>query len=165
MKKIIPYLLISSFICCAHLLKAQPYKTGIGLRLASDVNGLTIKHFIKEDAAIEGILSGPFPWRGLHITGLYEKHLPAFKSNQVLFFYGAGAHLGYYRSGRYESWKGRYYYYGSPVLSAGIDGIIGLEWLIPGIPFTLGADLKPTLEIFNPIFGYLDGGISFRYRF
>lgn len=165
MKKL-TYLFVIFCTCYSLESYSQNYNTGIGIRLGGFSNGLTVKHFIKEDAAIEGILSGGFPYRGFHVTVLYEKHLPAFKSDQILFFYGAGGHLGYYRAGMYEGWwKGKRYYYGESVMSGGIDGIIGLEWLIPGIPFTLGADIKPTIELFNPLFDYLDGGISFRYKF
>ena len=35
--------------------KAQAYNTAVGLRLGSS-SGLSVKHFISQDAAIEGIL-------------------------------------------------------------------------------------------------------------
>ena len=47
------------------------YKTGIGLR-GGYTSGLTIKHFVNSDEAIEGIVGTRF--RGLSLTGLYEWH-------------------------------------------------------------------------------------------
>ena len=48
--------------------QAQDYNTGIGLRGGLS-NGLTIKHFISSNTALEGIISTR--WRGLELTGLY----------------------------------------------------------------------------------------------
>ena len=58
-------------ICLVTYSNAQAYNTGIGLRGGLS-DGLTIKHFIEEKAAIEGILGSR--WKGISITGLYEIH-------------------------------------------------------------------------------------------
>ena len=156
---------------------SQDYKTGIGLR-GGWTSGLTAKHFIKEDAAIEGIFSSGWRrWTGYQITVLYEKHKAAFTSNDDIkgffWFYGAGVHFatGY----TYEKWydKPGYGYLGGyhetyHYSAFGIDGIFGLEYKIEEVPITVGIDVKPFIEIptiSGPSFGFWDMGLSIRYVF
>ena len=156
---------------------SQDYKTGIGLRCGW-ISGLSVKHFVKEGRALEGIFSSGWGYHGYQITGLYELHKAAFTDDDVeglFWFYGAGAHFGGgYRyskwvyvhtgpgnSGYYELEEGRY-------ATFGIDGILGMEYQIPDIPFTAGLDLRPFFEISNykdyP-FHFWDMALTLRYRF
>ncbi len=138
------------------------YTTGIGFR-GGVASGLTVKHFIKSDAAIEGILSTSFSHRGTVLTVLYEKHAPAFNARGLQWYYGAGGHIG--------SWRGRHYYdhdhkhYDDDrVIGIGIDGILGLEYYIREIPFTIGADIKPYINIPSGG-GFWDSALHVRYVF
>ncbi len=101
--------------------KAQDYHTGLGLR-AGVSPGISVKHFFSTNMAGEGIL--PVRWGGFNITGLAEWHLQVFDTEGFYFFYGGGAHLGAWDSGRD--------YYGTTEdgtkVFLGIDGIIGLEY-------------------------------------
>src|SRR5437870_263426 len=82
---------------------SQSYKTGIGLRLGGTAQGITVKHFINSDGALEGIVS--FGWHSFLITGLYEKHQRFANAEGLSWFYGGGAHIGFYRYGY------NYFYY------------------------------------------------------
>ncbi|WP_092099996.1 hypothetical protein [Pontibacter chinhatensis] len=145
--------------------QAQSYSTGIGLR-GGAASGLTVKHFIKSDAAIEGILSTSFKYRGTVLTVLYEKHAPAFNAAGLQWYYGIGGHIGF--------WEGRHYYdrhhkhyhkhYDDDVLGVGIDGVLGLEYYIRDIPFTIGADIKPYINIPSGG-GFWDTALHVRYVF
>lgn len=138
------------------------YTTGIGLR-GGAASGITIKHFISNDAAIEGIISSSFRYRGTLITVLYEKHAQAFNTRGLLWYYGLGGHVGFYDG---------YYYYrnrGSRrddgnVFGVGVDGIIGLEYYLRDIPFTVGADLKPYFNLPRGG-GFWDAALNVRYVF
>ncbi|NLB27203.1 MAG: hypothetical protein GX820_10985, partial [Bacteroidales bacterium] len=66
MKKLLFTIIVPLFLILSA--GAQDYNTGIGFRGGLS-NGLTIKHFISYNSAIEGLLSTR--WRGFHITGLY----------------------------------------------------------------------------------------------
>ncbi|GAB3008208.1 hypothetical protein GCM10027284_28320 [Cyclobacterium sediminis] len=118
--------------------KAQAYNTGVGLRLGAS-SGLSVKHFISQDAALEGILHTR--WRGLLITGLYEVHRDIEDVDGLNWFYGGGAHIG--------SWNNssKYDYDGSTVI--GIDGIIGLEYVLEELPLNFSLDFKPAINIIN----------------
>ena len=150
---------ILSLILSAFTAKAQDYHTGLGLR-ASMAPGITVKHFFTTNLAGEGILTAR--WGGFNATGLAEWHLPVFDTEGFYFFYGGGAHLGVWDSGRD--------YYGTTTdgtrFFLGVDGIIGLEYAFPDIPLSIGLDWKPGMNILSD-FGFFfdDLAISLRYLF
>jgi len=119
---------------------AQEYRTGIGFRGGLS-QGLTIKHFVTPDRALEGLLSAR--WGGFHLTGLYEIHAPAFNINGLNWYYGFGAHIGSWAGNSKNPW-----WNDSENHSAvGIDGILGIEFSIGVIPFNIGVDYKPALNL------------------
>ncbi len=135
----------------------QDYNTAIGVR-GTFVSGLTVKHFIKEDTALEGILS--FGRWGMNLTGLYERHARAFDTEGLNWYYGAGAHLGNWNND-YPQLERR-----GEFVVIGIDGVIGLEYKIQEIPITFSADYKPQLNFTGyPGFWGYGGALSIRYTF
>ena len=155
MKKL---LLIVCMFCIGTLAQAQDYGTGIGIRGGS-ANGLTIKHFIKSDVAIEGIISTR--WQGLNLTGLYEIHARAFNEPGFNWYYGFGAHIGF--------WDGDHAHWGDDdkdYTILGLDGILGLEYNIREIPINLSVDWKPAFNLIGYSGVWPDGfALSVRYIF
>ena len=156
MKKIIITCLVA--FCLTSISFAQNYDTGIGLR-AGYYNGLTIKHFVGQNEAIEGIFSTR--WRGFEITGLYEIQNPVFNAEGLDWYFGFGGHAGF--------WNGDYAEWGTPgtmYTVFGIDGILGLEYSFRLIPVNIGLDWKPALNITGYSGMWFDGGaLSIRYIF
>jgi hypothetical protein len=156
MKKTILTLTLVIFISA--FAAAQDYNTGVGLRLGF-WNGLTVKHFISQRSALEGLLLTRMS--GFEITGLFEVHNNAFDVERLNWYYGGGAHIGFW-NGKNTSWDdpdGNY-------TSIGIDGIIGIEYNFKDVPINIGLDWKP---IFN-LSGYTvflgeGGALSIRYIF
>ncbi|MRX47179.1 hypothetical protein [Pedobacter puniceum] len=143
---------------------AQGYNTGIGFRAGGFENGLTIKHFVKSDAAIEGILG--FRPGVFVVTGLYEKHATAFSEPSLKWYYGIGAHIGGIDDGRrYRRYFGDDDEIYDNGLLLGADAILGLEWKMPEIPFTLGVDLHPRLELARGPFLDIEPGFTLRFVF
>lgn len=148
------------------------YKTGIGLRGGWE-GGLTVKHFMGDKKAIEGILSRGWGWGGYRITGLYEIHKSFPGADGLDWFYGAGAHIGSYNekyygykcyNGGYYDNKGNWHPGGCRrYLTLGIDGILGLEYQFTEIPFTLGVDIKPYIDLVGWNDHFADGAFSLRY--
>lgn len=177
MRKIYLALVIGLFMITASAsAQNSGYTTGIGLRGGWE-SGITIKHFISDGRAIEGILSRGWGWGGFRITGLYEIQKGITGVEGLNWFYGAGAHVGFY-SGKYYGYKcynGGYWdnkgnwHHGDcrdRYMAIGIDGILGLEYQIKEIPFTLGLDIKPSIDLIGwggSHFG--DGAFSVRYVF
>ncbi len=127
------------FISTAFTLSAQDYNTGIGVRGGLS-NGLTVKHFITSNTAIEGLLSTR--WQGFHITGLYEIHARAFGTPRLNWYYGFGGHIGFWDGYRNHPW----FKHGTYTV-IGIDGIIGIEYNIEPIPFNISLDWKPGINL------------------
>lgn len=138
---------------------AQDYKTGIGLRGGLS-NGLTVKHFIKENTALEGILSTR--WSGFNITGLYEINNPgAFDVNRLNWYYGAGAHIGFWDSD--ASWAAEDH---GAYTVIGIDGILGIEYNFEAIPLNLSLDWKPAINLIGYTQSWFDEvALSLRFIF
>ena len=72
-------------------ISAQNYRTGVGARVGF-FNGLTVKHFVNPNNAIEGILN--FRWGGPllldYMSGKIQSQCPGFD-----YYLGVGAHIGF----------------------------------------------------------------------
>lgn len=73
----------------------EGYKFSIGLRGGFE-SGLTLKYFLQENKALEGILSTHWGYSSKKITGLYEIHNAFPEVKGLDWFYGVGAHIGTY---------------------------------------------------------------------
>jgi hypothetical protein len=146
---------------------AQDYHTGIGLRLGGLSSGITVKHFVNSSAAVEGILS--FGYHSFLVTGLYEVHQSIPDAPGLKWYYGGGAHIGFFNYGGYYRTHRNYVYYveypGDHAAVLGIDGIVGMEYKFNKAPVNLGLDIKPFIDIYNGVNGYFEGALSFRFVF
>lgn len=155
------------------------YTTGIGLRGGGWSSGLTVKHFLsgKNNVAFEGLLTREYQARGGRLTLLLEKHVPISDFKGLQFYYGAGAHIGSYR-GRYyfedvrfrrnkdKFYYRQYWYDDANYIVGGADLILGLEYKMEDLPFTVGVDYKPFFEVFDGYTGfYNDAAVSLRFAF
>jgi len=146
------------------------YKNAIGLR-GGDLGGLTIKHFNSSDKAIEAIIGlGYRDPRIFSFTLLLEKHVPAFNVTGMRWYYGGGGHIAAVAtySGYYRLPWGRYRFeYEKGAVGLGIDGIVGLEYKIPPIPFAISFDLKPYIELYSAggVFWSLDPAFGIKLTF
>jgi hypothetical protein len=157
MKRILIVIII--MMCSVVSSTAQDYTTGIGVR-GGFSNGLTIKHFISERAAIEGIISSR--WKGFNLTGLYEIHQQAFDVEHLNWYYGAGGHIGFW-NGKDTPWADNN---DDDYTVVGIDGILGIEYNFQEIPINISLDWKPTMNIIGYSGFWGDGGaFSVRYIF
>ncbi len=153
MKKFLIFLLLLLF---SGIASAQ-YKYAVGVR-SGGTSGITIqKNF--EYTAIEGILG--FWNDGLSITALWEKRTNAFGEPYFYWYYGVGGHVSIYGE-NFKGYGGPAWYHhprsnddGNGDLGVGIDGILGFEYKIPRIPFTVSLDVKPNFEAVT------DGGFEF----
>ncbi len=137
---------------------AQDYKTSLGLRAGVPV-GLTVKHFLNETNAVEGILASK--WRGFVVTGLYEFEKWTGEYPALNWYWGAGAHLGVWNEGYNPRLE---IAYSGPVI--GIDGVIGLEYTFDEFPLNLSLDLLPTINLIGSTgWGGINGALSVRYVF
>lgn len=148
--------ILAFFLLVSAATYGQDYKNAIGGR-GGLYNGLTFKHFLNEKNAIEGILATR--WRGISLTGLYEWQKPISEAG-FSWFFGFGAHVGSF-AGTLSPW--------SPIgtvgntLVAGVDGIIGLEYVFEKFPLDLAIDYKPAVHLIGGFFSGDEFGLSARY--
>ncbi len=131
--------------------KGRDYRTALGVKFL-DGGGITLKHFVNDKAALEGI--GYFWSQGTRITGLYELHFDISGAPGLKWYVGPGAHVGFYNN-KYGggSW-------------VGIDGVLGLDYKINNAPLNLSLDWQPSFE-FGTGRGFTGnwGGFGIRYTF
>jgi hypothetical protein len=137
------------------------YTTALGIKVWGDGAGITIKHFVAENRALEGI--GYFWSHGGRATGLYEFHFDFPDAPGLKWYVGPGAHVGFYNNDNDNnpntSGDGTSTY-------VGIDGVLGLDYKFKGAPINLSLDWQPSFE-FGDNRGFVGswGGLGVRYTF
>ena len=158
MKKIIFIVSAALVIGSFTTLSAQNYQTALGVRLSSASafvnNSITIKHFISEKVAIEGLLSFGDP---LAIGVLVEKHKP-LSAQGLTYFYGAGGYLAFIKKVNTNTQKT------STDTNIGAQGVIGLDYKFSNVPLNISLDWKPELNIISDI-NFEPAAIGFTARF
>lgn len=143
------------------LIKAQDYENALGLR-AGLSTGITFKHFFSTTDAVEGILS--MRYSGFNLTGLYERHMAAFDTEGLYFYYGGGGHIGFYDSDPWDD--DDVDDNDDSIMLIGVDGIVGLEYVFKEIPFNISLDWKPAINLIGRTHFVGDElALSFRYMF
>jgi hypothetical protein len=136
----------------------QDYRTALGLR-AGLPYGLTVKHFLSKKNALEGILASS--WSGFVVTGLYENEHWTGQYPGLNWFWGLGAHAGFWDAGANPNVDDTYS--GSII---GADFILGLEYTFDDFPLNLSLDLLPTFNLIGYTgWGGINGALSIRYVF
>lgn len=153
MKKSLPFF-IAAFLFSATQLKAQDYKTALGLRLSSSGpavnNSVSIKYFMNPKLAIEGLFTFD---KKAAIGGLLEVHNAMPSTEGLKWFYGAGAYLGF------DSDKTH-----TDRALMGAQGIVGLDYKFANLPLNLSLDWKPELNIIDNI-NFEPAAVGFSIRF
>jgi len=150
MKKIALLFSMLFILAVSSQLKAQDYKSAIGLRLGYPF-GVTFKHFLNETSAID--LFAGTRYSGFTFGGNYEIHKALPDVAGLKWYIGGGALITFYD----------YQGYGSS--NFGIDGVIGLDYTFADAPFNLSLDFQPTFLFGEDYYGGFEifGGVSARY--
>jgi len=133
------------------------YRTAVGFKFWP--GGITIKHFIKDNAALEGI--GYFWGHGFRFTGLYEFHGDINSAPGLKWYVGPGAHIGWYSDGY---WRNDHYY-DDGAASFGVDGVLGLDYKIRNAPIALSLDINPYFEFLHHPYADVWGGLGVKFTF
>jgi hypothetical protein len=165
---------VLALLCIVTYSQAQRnYNTAIGLRLGPTY-GFTIKHFISDRVALEGLVTSRYygagiygrgGWNGspgLMLTGLAEWHFPIGNIQGFNWFVGGGFHLGVMGGYRAHPHFGNDRAY----FLTGLDAIGGVEYTLPNAPVTFQADIKPSFHLVE-YFGvwYNEAALTVRYTF
>jgi len=158
MKKILFVSFFVTALCSLTTSHAQEYKTALGVRLSSASaavnNSISVKHFINEKIAIEGLFSFGDP---IAFGVLAEFHKPLSAAG-LQYFYGGGAYLSFVKT--YNVNKQR----NETDPNFGAQGVIGLDYKFSNIPLNLSLDWKPELNLVSDI-NFEPAAIGFSARF
>lgn len=119
---------------------AQGYNQALGLRFNNYNGGITYKKFISETNALDFTLNADFD-NGFGLTGLYEIHVPTGFAEGLNWYYGAGGHISLW-SGSYSNAFGDY-----SSIGLGVDGVVGVEYVVANIPFAFSLDYIPSFSV------------------
>lgn len=158
MKRIAIVCFLLATLSASQNLSAQDYKTALGVRLSSanamQNNSISIKQFINEKTAIEGLFTFGDP---LSLGALLEFHKPLSASG-LRYFYGAGAYIAFVKKVNTVTQKT------STDPNFGAQGVIGLDYKFNNIPLNISLDWKPELNIVSDI-NFEPAAIGFSARF
>lgn len=143
------FLIVVLFYLTAGGISAQGFSQSVGIRAAWISPGIEYRYYNSDVYSLKALLSTRD--RGIQLHGLtefYKYDLFPF-SYQLVFFYGAGVHVGF------ESWdeprvEGNQSF--NRVQSAfltGLDGLVGLEYLFYEAPVKIGIEVKPFFDVFG----------------
>jgi hypothetical protein len=158
MKKIVFVFLLTAGIASFSNLAAQDYKTALGVRLSSSNamqnNSVSIKQFIREKMAIEGLFTFGDP---LALGALLEFYKPLSPAG-LTWFYGAGGYVSFVKKVNVNTLKS------TTDPNFGAQGIVGLDYKFSNIPLNISLDWKPELNIVSDI-NFEPAAIGFSARF
>ncbi len=162
MKTKLTFLIGLFMVLGAASIKAQDYKSAIGLRLGYPLS-LSYKTFISEKGAIEGVLGfrGYTYYSWINLSAFYQHHKAIPSVEGLKWYFGGGA------SAYYWNYDNDFYPNNDfASLSFGLHGIVGLDYKFADIPLNLSIDWIPTVVIggeFLTGFGGSYGALSARY--
>ena len=127
---------------------AQTFEHAVGLR-----GGLTSGfeyRFYTDDANSYKFLLGTRD-NGMQLHALKEFHqYDLFNaSDRLVLFYGAGIHVGYERWHKHYLGNNMSWYDDQTSFLAGLDGLVGIEYLFYEAPVSLGFEAKPFFDLFG----------------
>ena len=158
MNKIVAALALFITIGTMSQVSAQDYKTALGIRLSSSQamvnNAISVKHFLNDKVAVEGLLSFGDP---LAIGALLQIHQPMGNSG-IKWYYGGGAYLGFVKTTNTETGNS------STDPNFGAQGVLGLDYKFANIPLNLSLDWKPELNLVTDI-NFEPAAVGFTARF
>ncbi len=142
------YLLLIAFLFVTTLAFGQGYTQALGIR-GGLTPGVEYRYYTSDKNSLKALVG--IRDRGLQLyalTEFYQFDLFPF-SYQLVFFYGFGLHGGY------ESWdeerlqNGDRSFVTRSSLLAGVDGLVGLEYIFYEAPVILGVEAKPYVDVFG----------------
>jgi len=158
MKKILFALLLALGIGSFSSLSAQNYKTALGVRLSSSNamqnNSISIKQFINQKTAIEGLFTFGDP---LALGAMVEFYKPLTPEG-LSWFYGGGGYIAFVKKVNVATQKS------TTDPNFGAQGIVGLDYKFNNIPLNISLDWKPELNIVSDI-NFEPAAIGFSARF
>lgn len=149
---------------------AQEYRQAVGIR-GGFSSGFEYRAYANELISYRALLSTRR--HGIQLTGLKEFHQYGLFdfSDELVFIYGFGVHVGFERWNAYDPddpFYTPYYYETKTGPIAGLDGLAGVEYTLTDVPLCFGIEAKPYFNLFGKNFFQLhpfDIAFTIKYLF
>lgn len=141
----------------------------MGIRLGPNSpaisSGSTVKHFLNEPNAVEGMIGLS---NGIGLCALYEWYHPIELVEHLRWFVGAGAYTAFRTQTNYivNSGDGGVVTVKNNNSFVGATGIVGLDYKFDQLPLNISVDWKPELNMISAV-GFEGScvGVSARFTF
>lgn len=161
------FILLSALIISTLGVFGQSYKQAVGIR-GGWSSGFEYRIYTDEQNSYKFLLSGRDHGFQAHVLKEFHQYDLFDFTDQLVLVYGAGVHVGY------ERWDVQRYYNNSSwydtrsSLIAGVDGLVGLEYVFYEVPISAGFEVKPYFDLFGrELFdlGLFDFAFTVKYLF
>jgi len=146
--KTIKLLLLLFFATITSIANAQDFKNAVGIRLGLSP-GFEYRIFADDENSYKFLLSTRDRGMQFHLFKEFHNYDLFVFTDQLIFFYGGGLHIGY------ERWDVKYnngyaeWYSTHTAFVTGLDGLAGLEYAFNDVPISVGFEVKPFFEFFG----------------
>jgi len=146
---------------------AQTFENAIGIR-GGETAGLEYRYYTDDANAFKFLLGSRNDGMVFHAMKEFHQYDLFERTDRLVFFYGAGVHAGY------EKWMKRFedeysvWYDDRYSFLAGMDAVVGLEYMFYEVPISLGLEAKPYFDIFGRQMFRIelfDVAFTLKYRF
>lgn len=140
--------ILAVLIFIAIVASGQGFNHALGLR-GGFTSGVEYRYYTSDGHSLKGLLGTRDRGAQLYLlTEFYEYDLFLF-SYQLVFYYGAGIHAGFESYDIFQQKENRLVEVTRSSFLAGLDGLIGLEYLFYEAPMTIGVEVKPFFDVFG----------------
>lgn len=164
MKRFLLLIFLAGIGFCTH---AQEFKQAVGIRLGWSP-GFEYRIFADDLNSYRFLLSTRDRGLQAHVLKEFHQYDMFNFTDQLIFIYGAGVHAGYERWDEEHYNNNSQWYTTKTAVVAGVDGLVGLEYLFYKAPVSLGLEVKPYFEFFGKEFfdiELFDVGFTVKYLF
>ncbi|WP_297088571.1 hypothetical protein [uncultured Draconibacterium sp.] len=163
MKRLFVILLLSFPLA----LSAQTFNKAVGIRGGLS-SGFEYRFYTDDANSYKFLLATRDDGIQLHAFKEFHQYdLFAF-SEQLSLFYGLGVHFGYEQWDKYYVQNNTSWYEERTALLAGVDALVGVEYLFYEVPLSVGFEVKPYVDVLGRDFFNLelfDFAFTIKYLF
>lgn len=133
-------------IFSAQFIFAQTFKNGIGIR-AGWTPGFEYRLYTDDANSYKFLLGTREQGVQLHAFKEFHQYDLFQSTDRLVFFYGLGMHVGYERWDVEHYHDNMHWYKTRTAFLAGLDGLVGLEYIFYEVPLALGLEVKPYFDV------------------
>lgn len=146
---------------------AQTFEHAVGIR-GGLTSGFEYRFYTDDANSYKFLLGTRDDGVQLHAFKEFHQYDMFNFTEHLVFFYGAGMHIGYERWQKYYVQENTSWYENNTAFLAGLDGLVGVEYQFYEVPVSLGFEAKPYFdllgrEVFN--IELFDFAFTLKYNF